>query len=50
MQDVSGIVNELLLIFFSLSSVDDKHNVRNSHTCLSNVSRQDNLKETQSRA
>lgn len=48
MQDFSGIVREPLLIFFSLSSVDDKHDVRNGHTRLSNVSRQDNLKETQS--
>lgn len=35
------------LIFFGLSSVDDKHDVRDSHTCLSDVSGQDNLKETE---
>lgn len=47
MQDYSGIVHEPLLIFFSLSSVNDEHNVRNGDTRLSDVSRQDNLKETQ---
>lgn len=40
-------VQMALLIFLCLSSVDDKHDVRDSHTCLSDVSRQDNLKETQ---
>lgn len=50
MKVFSGVVHEPLLIFFGLSSVDDKHDVRDSHTCLSNVSRQDDLQETQSRA
>lgn len=48
MQDFSGIVHGPLLIFFSLSSVDDKHDVRNGHTRLSDISWQDNLKKTQS--
>lgn len=46
----SSLVNENVLIFFSLSSVDDKHNVRDSDTCLSDVGRQYNLKKRQSRA
>lgn len=48
--EICDVVNELLLVLFSLSSVDDKHNVRNSHASLSNISGQDNLKEMQSRA
>lgn len=42
---MTGIVHEPLLIFFSLSSVDDEHDVGNSHACLSDVRRQDNLEE-----
>lgn len=48
--EICDVVNELLLVLFSLSSVDDKHNVRNSHASLSNISGQDNLKKMQSRA
>lgn len=39
------LVNELLLVFFGLSSVDDKHNIRNSHTGLSDISWQHDLKK-----
>lgn len=45
--EICDVGNELLLVLFSLSSVDDKHNVRNSHASLSNISGQDNLKEMQ---
>lgn len=48
--EICDVGNELLLVLFSLSSVDDEHNVRNSYTSLSNISGQDNLKEVQSRA
>lgn len=48
--EICDVGNKLLLVLFSLSSVDDEHNVRNSHTSLSNISGQDNLKEVQSRA
>lgn len=46
MRDFSDIVHKPLLIFFGFPGVNDKHNVRNSHTCLSNVGRQHNLRET----
>lgn len=42
-----SIVSEALLVFFSLSGVDDEHHVGNSHARLGDVGRQDNLKETQ---
>lgn len=48
--EICDVGNEFLLVLFSLSSVNDKHNVRNSHTSFSNISGQDNLKEMQSRA
>lgn len=44
-----GASSELLLVFFSLSSVDDKHDIRNSDTGLSNVGGQDNLPYLQNR-
>lgn len=43
---ICGASSELLLVFFGLSGVDDKHNIRNSDTSLSNVSGQDNLQDT----
>lgn len=43
------LVNELLLVFFGLSSVDDKHNIRNSHTSLSDISWQHDLKKKKRR-
>lgn len=39
-----SIFHEVLLIFFGLPSVDDKHDVRNGHTRLSYVGGQHNLK------
>lgn len=47
--EICGASDELLLVFFGLSGVDDKHNIRNSDTGLSNVSRQDNLQQMQNR-
>lgn len=48
--EICGASNKCLLIFFCLSSVDDEHNVGNSHTGLSNVRGQDNLKQRQNGA
>lgn len=47
--EICGASSELLLIFFGLSSVNDKHNIRNSDTGLSNVRGQDNLQQMQNR-